>query len=71
MFDNKQFAFDLIYKRRIELDVSMDDACIEIGISKPTLSRIERGKKPDIDTFAKVCKWLKEDPNKYLNEKEK
>ncbi len=30
----------------------------EIGISAPTLSRIEQGNLPDIDTFVKICEWL-------------
>ena len=31
----------------------------EIGdISPATLSRIEQGKIPDVDTFVKLCKWL-------------
>jgi transcriptional regulator with XRE-family HTH domain len=31
----------------------------EIGdVSAPTLSRIEQGKLPDVDTFIKLCKWL-------------
>jgi len=33
-----------------------------IGISPATLSRIENGKIPDLDTFAKLCKWLEIDP---------
>ncbi len=33
---------------------------IEIGtVSAPTLSRIEQGKVPDVDTFVSICKWLK------------
>ncbi|PKK36810.1 hypothetical protein BWI96_10595 [Siphonobacter sp. SORGH_AS_0500] len=28
------------------------------GVSAPTLSRIEQGKIPDVDTFIKICKWL-------------
>lgn len=31
----------------------------EIGISAPTLSRIEQGNLPDIDTYVKLCEWLK------------
>ncbi|MDB5151103.1 MAG: family transcriptional regulator [Mucilaginibacter sp.] len=32
----------------------------EIGtVSAPTLSRIEQGKVPDVDTFVNICKWLK------------
>lgn len=34
----------------------------EIGISLATLSRIENGKVPDLDTFGKLCKWLELDP---------
>lgn len=28
------------------------------GVSPATLSRIEKGKIPDVDTFIKLCKWL-------------
>lgn len=31
----------------------------EIGISAPTLSRIEQGNLPDIETYVKLCEWLK------------
>jgi transcriptional regulator with XRE-family HTH domain len=31
----------------------------EIGnVSFATLSRIEQGKVPDVDTFIRICKWL-------------
>lgn len=30
----------------------------EIGISPSTLSRIEQGNLPDIDTYIKLCEWL-------------
>lgn len=29
------------------------------GVSAATLSRIEQGKLPDVETFIKICKWLK------------
>jgi len=29
------------------------------GVSAPTLSRIEKGNLPDLDTFIKICRWLK------------
>ena len=38
----------------------------EIGISPATLSRVENGKLPDLDTFSKVCKWLRIDPGEVL-----
>jgi transcriptional regulator with XRE-family HTH domain len=38
----------------------------EIEISTATLSRIENGKLPDIETFTKACKWLGVDGGKIL-----
>jgi transcriptional regulator with XRE-family HTH domain len=38
----------------------------EIGISPATLSRVERGKMPDLETFGKICKWLRVDPASIL-----
>ncbi len=35
------------------------ETATEIGdISAPTLSRIEQGNLPDVETFIKICKWL-------------
>jgi transcriptional regulator with XRE-family HTH domain len=38
----------------------------EIGVSAATLSRIENGRIPDLETLRKVCRWLGIDPAKYL-----
>ena len=38
----------------------------EIGISPATLSRVERGYLPDLETFAKICRWLSIDPGEVL-----
>ena len=57
---------DLIIKRCIDNDMSMDEACKEIGISKATLSRLEKSKLPDVETLGKVCTWLGTEPNKYF-----
>ena len=37
-----------------------------IGISPSTLSRVENGKIPDLETFGKICAWLDDDPALYL-----
>lgn len=42
------------------------ETALEIGISHSTLSRIERGFLPDLETFSKICKWLKIDPSDVL-----
>lgn len=38
----------------------------EIDISAATLSRVERGYMPDLETFGKICRWLKMDPAEVL-----
>ena len=39
----------------------------EIGVGIQTVSRVENGKNPDLKNFAKMCRWLKEDPAYILN----
>jgi transcriptional regulator with XRE-family HTH domain len=39
----------------------------EIGdVSAPTLSRIEQGKIPDVETFIKICKWLQVSTDEFI-----
>lgn len=38
----------------------------EVGVSPATLSRVENGKVPDLDTFSKICAWLGDDPAVFL-----
>lgn len=38
----------------------------EIGVSPATLSRVERGNLPDLETFAKICRWMRLDPAEVL-----
>lgn len=46
-------------RRRQSLGLSLDDVEDRIGISKSTLSRIERGiGKPDAATLATIAAWL-------------
>lgn len=42
------------------------EVAAEIGTSAATLSRIESGKQPDLETFAKLCKWLEVDGGEIL-----
>lgn len=44
----------------------MREAASEIGISAPTLLRIEAGRTPDVETFGKLCLWLGVDPSEFL-----
>ena len=65
-YDSESLKKDLRLKRIIELELSMNVACKEIGISKATLSRIENGNMPDLLTFFKIVKWLKTDFKQYI-----
>ncbi|MGJ7536987.1 MULTISPECIES: helix-turn-helix domain-containing protein [unclassified Variovorax] len=42
------------------------EAAKEAGVSPATLSRVENGKVPDLETFGKICQWLGDDPAIYL-----
>ncbi len=47
-------------------DRGVREVAKEIGTSPATLSRVERGHLPDLDTFSKVCRWLGIDPGEVL-----
>ncbi len=64
---NTELLATMIKKKRGEqgLRATAD----EIGdISAPTLSRVEMGNVPDVDTFLKICRWLQMDPGKFAVE---
>ncbi len=47
-------------------DRGIREVARETGVSPATLSRVERGKLPDLATFSKICRWLKVDPAEVL-----
>lgn len=42
------------------------ETAAKIGISSATLSRVERGYLPDLETFQKICQWVEIDPGEVL-----
>lgn len=38
------------------------------GVSASTLSRVEQGKVPDLDTFVRLCRWLDVSPNDLIDD---
>lgn len=54
----------IVRKKRGRL--GLREAAATIGTSAPTLSRIEAGKMPDLQTFGKLCRWLEIDPATLL-----
>ena len=57
VFDSDKFAKQVSFSR-IAKGESLRETGAQIGVSAATLSRIERGAKPDIDTFMRICKWM-------------
>lgn len=47
-------------------DTGVRQVAKEIGTSAATLSRVERGHLPDLETFGKICRWLGVDPAEVL-----
>jgi transcriptional regulator with XRE-family HTH domain len=41
-------------------------AAMDVGVSPATLSRVENRNMPDLETFAKLCKWIDRDPREFL-----
>lgn len=64
----EELSVRLREKRQL-LGIGIREAAARIGVSQATLSRIEVGKMPDLDTFTKLCKWLEVDPNTILGTK--
>lgn len=56
MFDAAKFA-EYVKSLREAHGYTLLDLAYIVGCHKSTLSRIERGHAPDIDTFLKICNW--------------
>jgi transcriptional regulator with XRE-family HTH domain len=56
-------ALKLIEKRG---DRGVREIARQIGTSPATLSRVERGHLPDLETFGKICRWLGIDAGEVL-----
>jgi predicted transcriptional regulator len=70
IYDSELLKKDLRTRRIIELEISLDDCAKRIGISKPTLSRVENGNViPDLLTFFRIIRWLDSQPYNYIKYK--
>jgi transcriptional regulator with XRE-family HTH domain len=47
-------------------DLGIREYSKQVGVSPATLSRVERGNLPDLETFRKLCAFLKLDPSEIL-----
>jgi transcriptional regulator with XRE-family HTH domain len=65
MFDTHRLAAMVIAKRG---ERGLRAVATEIGgVSASTLSRVEQGKLPDLDTFLRLCRWLGVSPEQFTD----
>jgi len=69
IYDSEKLSKLIKTKRIIDLDIDMREAAKKIGISLATLSRLENGKEPDINTLAKACHWIKQPIDSFFIKK--
>jgi transcriptional regulator with XRE-family HTH domain len=62
-FDTEKLAALLRAKRGRQ---GLRETAGAIGVSPSTLSRVEQGKAPDVDTLAKLCFWLGISPTELM-----
>jgi transcriptional regulator with XRE-family HTH domain len=48
----------LVLAKRTKLGLGVRGAAKEIGISHPTLARVEKGFLPDLENYEKIRRWL-------------
>jgi transcriptional regulator with XRE-family HTH domain len=64
LFDAQKFAAQIRTKRGTR---SLRNIVSELeGVSLSTLSRIENGKMPDVETFLSLCNWLDVLPDDFI-----
>lgn len=66
-FDARFFGVAVNLKREMET-LSLRDLAEKTGISASTLSRIENGEKPDIDTAITLIEWLNLSMDRFITE---
>jgi len=67
-FNRAELRKDVMTKRCIEDDITVELAAKQIGISSSVLCHLEQKKDKSITltTLAKLCTWLNTDPGKYF-----
>ncbi len=64
IFQNEAFA-KAIKAKRTKLGIGVRGLS-DIGIIGSTVSRIENGKNPDLETYVRLCRWLKKPFGTYI-----
>lgn len=61
----------LVAQRRADLGLSLREASAKSGIPPATISRIEQGRAPDLDTFRRLVEWLGLPPERFFHSSER
>ena len=67
---NRELLASMIKSKRGKM--GLRDTAIEVGaISAATLSRVEQGNLPDVETFIRLCRWLNTSTDTFVTQKKK
>lgn len=65
-FDSNNFSKSLRQKRLIEMNTDLRTLAKSLKVSAATLSRCEKGRTPELLTFATLCEWLNIPMNEFI-----
>ena len=57
-FDVARLSLEVRRHRRLAIHRSLRTVAVDANVSAATLSRIERGHAPDIETYFRLCEWM-------------
>lgn len=70
MTDTAQLDVQALYAAldqcRLSKKISWRKAAEEAGVSPSTLTRLGQGRRPDVDSFAALVRWLGVPPDRFL-----
>ncbi len=64
---NAPLFYQAIDRQRRGRGIPWKEVASEAGISASSLSRIARGRRPDVDTLSALCAWADLDVNQFVN----
>lgn len=66
LFKSETLAKELKTMRSIDLNIGLRELSEIVGVSPASLSRIENGGVPNLETFSTICTWLNQPMTKYF-----
>lgn len=63
--------YERLDAKRLSMNLSWRELAASIEASPSTFSRLKEGRRPDVDTFAKLLAWLGESAEEFLHKVKK